>query len=88
MATIPTTQCEVCKTEHEDAKHYITPDSVIHYLCDDHAIDIGFCPACGWLVAGNEWDDIHIDSYGMCSGCFRELQDEQDDEDDYDYYEY
>ena len=57
-------------------------------LCYQHAYEAGFCPSCGYFVAGTgdeNWLGLKI-----CYECYQELQCETGelDEDYDDYYDY
>lgn len=45
-------------------------------LTADEAIKAGFCPGCGWFVAGVERDDIALHNFGICDECLDELRSE------------
>lgn len=52
------------------------PDEQPITLCEPCAVKQGFCPSCGWFVAGVEWDDMHMNSYGVCAECVDMLREE------------
>ena len=66
---------------------YYYPDgTATEPLTLDEAIKAGFCPGCGWFVAGNEHDDRALHNFGLCTECIDEVRDETEgwsDEDDY-----
>jgi hypothetical protein len=51
------------------------------YYCDEHAVEHGFCCACGSFNAGHDgFDIIHR---GYCDNCWDEVINDQFDDDDF-----
>lgn len=51
------------------------------YLCPEHAAAAGFCPGCGYFIAGTMFGDRH----GLCETCYEDNCEEPDyDDDEYD----
>lgn len=70
-----------------DKRTYTYPDGkTTPGMTDREARDSGFCPGCGYFVAGSENDEISIAVYGLCYECVEELREETGEYDDY-YYE-
>lgn len=73
-------------------KVYTYPDdSLTKPLTDKQAIQAGFCPGCGWFVAGHEADDRSIREFGLCYECVEEIKietGEYDEPDDDEYFVY
>jgi len=44
------------------------------HLCEVHAVEAGFCPECGWYMAGCH--DDHLARVGVCYDCWAEMEDE------------
>lgn len=77
--------CKNCDRENIEYE-YIYPDDSKAYLCDECAINEGFCTGCGWMMAGSEMDENSGFS-GLCYDCVQEMREElgEFDEDDYGY---
>jgi hypothetical protein len=81
-------KCQECNnTEHVEVYNvYVgihNGDSLYKTLtlCPQHAVDMGFCPGCGAMIAGSEWDMIHgMD--GLCADCTDELREDTGEFDD------
>lgn len=70
-------KCEGDGCENAAREYRLVDDDgslVMWDLCDDHAADAGFCPACGWYAAGA--DDDHLARHGVCYECWTQLNDE------------
>lgn len=72
----------ICKCGADDAQLYTTPDGNHLDLCDECAVNAGFCPACREIVAGNEWHDRALSQYGICDECLDQLREETGEYDD------
>ena len=57
------------------------------WLCDDHAVEAGFCLSCHYFCAGMESYDFSPVK-GYCHECLSEIADEDDWEDGYDDFSY
>lgn len=83
------------KCEHEncysvETEQYTFPvevDAAIlqSYLCWEHADKNGFCPMCGYFVAGS--GDENWRGGSVCYECYQDLESEQEDSED-EYYDY
>lgn len=85
----PTCQRDGC---HADASIYTAYNSDTNQedrltLCTEHAVELGFCAGCGYMVAGIEEHIFSMASLGLCAECMDELRAEMGefDEDDYHY---
>lgn len=76
---------ESCEKCGEAGEKYQYPGSEErHVFCNDHAREEGFCPGCGRFVMGVEIEDlIFMPKYGVCSECYRGIQEELEGDDDY-----
>jgi hypothetical protein len=55
--------------------HY--PDgTATNPLTIEEARKAGFCPGCGWFVAGSEYEDQSLHNFGLCTECVDEIRDE------------
>lgn len=69
-----------------DKTTYNLPDGTQVDLTDEEATKLGFCPGCGYIVAGNEHDDRYLSEFGLCYECVDEMRielGEYDEPDDY-----
>ena len=80
-------QCEYPKCESTEINLYKYPvyeedePQPEQYLCWQHAIRQGFCPSCGWFVAGS--GDENWQGSGVCYECYHEETDELTYQNDY-----
>lgn len=58
-----------------DKRTYTYPDgTTTPGMTNDEARDAGFCPGCGYFVAGSEIDDANIHYWGLCYECLEEIR--------------
>lgn len=70
-----------------DSFYYYPDGTEAGFLCDQCAVDEGFCPGCGYFVLGSEWDDSSLGRHGICMECLDELRIEMGEYDDTHYDE-
>lgn len=93
MTDTTTIQCQNPECNNDDVQQYEAYNSHTGELdvltfCDAHATAAGFCPGCGAMVAGNEWDDRHRARLGICAECTQELNEELSGDDAPDYVDF
>lgn len=70
-------KCEKCSCDSTDVDVYKYPDyeaenEITAVLCADCAFDEGFCPVCGWFVAGSGEENWR--GSGVCYECYYQLE--------------
>lgn len=88
-----TNKCEFEGCTSTETEHYDYPvwddEPAAAWLCWEHADKSGFCPSCGYFVAGS--GDDHKNGTALCGECYDELAyetgeyDDQEDDDETDY---
>lgn len=77
--------CGSIATEQYTYPVAIEGETIKQYLCWEHADKSGFCPMCGYFVAGS--GDENWQGGSVCYECYHQLESEQEGSDD-DYYDY
>lgn len=77
--------CHSTETEHYTFPVGIDGKTLQSYLCWEHADRSGFCPMCGYFVAGS--GDENWCGGSVCYECYKDLESEQGGGDD-EYYDY
>lgn len=61
---------EIGKYDHY---HWLPDGTEVGYLCEQCAIEQGFCLGCGYFIGGIEAEMYYIQKYGVCSNCCHEI---------------
>lgn len=76
---------DMCRCEHDECSQHgktrTYPDGNAICLCDEHAIDFGFCLLCDTFVGGTE-DVFLTEMRGVCWECYAEAMIEAEADDD------
>jgi hypothetical protein len=77
--------CTSTETEQYTYPVEVDGEPVAEYLCWEHADKQGFCPACGYFVAGS--GDENWRGGTICYECYRDFESEMEGDDDYEDYD-